>query len=219
MKNKKTLYHFVLDRSGSMSDCIEATVTGFNTQVATIKKLQEDFPEQEFEVSLTIFDNIIDHVQSHVSINEFELLNATRYSPRGATALLDAVGMSINQVRITNETKILNNEMSVVMVILTDGMENASREFTYHQIARTISELEATEKWTFTFLGADIDAIHTSKMLNIRSENVVSFDKVDMNYMMNNVSEGMRQYSCMKSIGINKSDFFDFIDNKDQRKK
>ena len=217
MKNKKTLYHFVLDRSGSMSNCTETTISGFNAQVETIQKLQEELPEQEFEVSLTIFDDVIDHVQSHVAINNFESLSSARYTPRGATALLDAIGMSINQIRISNETNILNNEMSIVMVILTDGMENASREFTYHQIAKTIAELEATEKWNFTFLGADIDAIHTSKMLNIRSENVVSFNKLDMNYMMDDISEGMRQYSQSKSEGVTKKDFLDFIKNKDRR--
>lgn len=219
MNNKKTLYHFVLDRSGSMSNCIESTVSGFNEQLDTIKQLQKEFPEQEFEVSLTIFDDTIDHVQSHVTVHQFEPINKSTYAPRGTTALLDAIGMSINQIRITNESKILNNEMSIVMVILTDGMENASREFTYHQIAKTIAELEATEQWNFTFLGADIDAIHTSKMLNIRSENVVSFNKSDMNYMMNNVSEAMRQYSYSKSQGVTKKDFLDFIENKDQRNK
>ena len=218
MKNKKTLYHFVLDRSGSMSNCTETTINGFNAQVETIKKLQEEFPEQEFEVSLTIFDDVIDHVQSHVAINNFESLSRSRYNPRGATALLDAIGMSINQIRMSNETKILNNEMSIVMVILTDGMENASREFTFHQIAKMIKELEATDKWTFTFLGADIDAMHTSKMLNIRSENVMSFNKGDMNQMMDEVSEGMRRYSYSKSNGVTKKDFLDFIQDKDRRK-
>jgi len=69
MKNKKTLYHFVLDKSGSMGNCRETTVNGFNAQLETIKELQKElqkeFPEQEFEVSLTIFDEHIDHVQSH----------------------------------------------------------------------------------------------------------------------------------------------------------
>ena len=218
MKNKKTLYHFVLDKSGSMENCRETTVNGFNSQLETIKDLQKEFPEQEFEVSLTIFDEQIDHVQSHVGISNFEYLRLSRYMPRGRTALLDAIGMSINQIRMTNETKILNNEMSIVMVILTDGMENASREFTYHQIASSIKALEETEKWTFTFLGADIDAIHTSKMLNIRTENVVSFDKSDMKNMMNEVSEGMRHYSHSKSEGKTKKDFLDFIANKDRRK-
>jgi uncharacterized protein YegL len=218
MKNKKTLYHFVLDKSGSMSNCRETTVNGFNSQLDTIKELQQEFLKQEFEVSLTIFDNQVDHVESHVQINKFDKLNLSRYNPNGGTALLDAIGMSINQIRVTNETKILNNEMSIVVVILTDGMENASREFTYHQIANTIEELEATEKWNFTFLGADIDAIHTSKMLNIRTENVISFSKSDMSNMMNDVSEGMRQYSQSKSFGNIKKDFLDFIEDKDRRK-
>lgn len=217
MTNKKTLYHFVLDKSGSMGNCRETTVNGFNSQLETIKELQKEFPEQKFEVSLTIFNEHIDNVQSHVGVNSFDYLSLSRYEPNGGTALLDAIGMSINQIRMTNETKIINNEMSIVMVILTDGMENASREFTYHQIANLIKTLEATEKWNFTFLGADIDAIHTSKMLNIREENVISFNKRDMGNMMKDVSEGMRQYSNSKSVGKTKRDFLDFIKNKDRR--
>ena len=218
MKNKKTLYHFILDNSGSMYNCRETTVNGFNSQLTTIKELQLEFTDQEFEVSLTIFNNYVEHVKSHVCINNFEKFKLSEYNPSGGTALLDAIGMSINQIRMTNETKIINDEMSIVVVILTDGMENASREFTFHQIARTIKDLEATEKWSFTFLGADIDAIHTSKMLNIRSENVVSFSKSYMPEMMNDVSEAMRLYSNSKSMGRIKSDFLDFIKNKDKRK-
>lgn len=218
MKNKKTLYHFVLDKSGSMSNCVESTINGFNTQLDTIKSLQKEFPEQEFKASLTIFDNHVEAVFSQVGVEEFTTLNYKNYYPNGSTALLDAIGISINEIRIKNESKIISDEMSVVMVILTDGMENASRQFTYHQIAATIKSLEATEKWTFTFLGADIDAMHTSKMLNIREENVISFDKGDMNSMMNDVSEGMRHYSHSKHQGNTKRDFLDFIPNKDRRK-
>lgn len=217
MKNKKTLYHFVLDKSGSMSNCRETTIAGFNNQLETIQQLQKEFTEQNFEVSLTIFDDTIENVFTHSDINIFEKLTPAMYQPRGCTALLDAIGMSINQIRMTNETKILNDEMSVVMVILTDGMENASREFTFHNIARTIKALEETEKWTFTFLGADIDAIHTSKMLNIREENVVSFNKSDMANMMNDISDGMRHYSQSKSEGKTKKNFLDFIKKKDRR--
>lgn len=218
MKNKKTLYHFVLDKSGSMSNCRETTIAGFNAQLETIQQLQQEFPDQEFQVSLTIFDNSVENILSQIGIALFKPLTHSLYHPNGGTALLDAIGMSINEIRISNESLILNDEMSVVMVILTDGMENASREFTYHQIARTIQSLEETDKWTFTFLGADIDAIHTSKMLNIRTENVVSFNKGDMSNMMNEVSEGMRHYSHSKSEGNTKKDFLDFIKNKDRRK-
>jgi hypothetical protein len=217
MKNTKTLYHFVLDKSGSMGNCRKTTITGFNNQLETIKKLQKEFPNQIFEVSLTIFDDHVEHLFSQVRLNAFENLTTSMYQPAGCTALLDAIGMAVNQIRIINEFQILNDEMSVVMVILTDGMENASREFTFHTIARTIKDLEETEKWSFTFLGADIDAIHTSKMLNIRAENVVSFNKGDMNEMMNEISNGMREYSVSKSKGKTKKDFLDFIIKKDRR--
>ncbi len=217
MKNKKTLYHFVLDKSGSMSNCRETTIMGFNSQLETIKQLQKEYPEQEFEVSLTIFDDTVENVFTQATLQSFEKLTHKMYQPNGCTALLDAIGMSIKQIRMTNETKILNDEMSVVMVILTDGMENASREITYHNIARTIKALEETEKWTFTFLGADIDAIHTSKMLNIREENVVSFNKSEMVNMMNDISDGIRHYSISKSKGKTKKDFLDFIEKKERR--
>lgn len=217
MKNKKTLYHFVLDKSGSMSNCRETTILGFNTQLKTIQELQNEFPEQQFEVSLTLFDNTIENLFTQQQLNTFEKLTPEMYQPTGCTALLDAIGMSINEIKMSNESKILNDEMSVVMVILTDGIENASREFTYHTIARTIKALEETEKWSFTFLGADIDAIHTLKMLNIREENVVSFNKSDMVEMMNEISDGMRHYSYSKSEGKIKKSFLDFIIKKDRR--
>lgn len=217
MKNNKTLYHFVLDKSGSMGSCRETTIKGFNSQLETIKQLQKEFPEQEFNVSLTIFDDNVETVFNQTALKSFEKLTPKMYTPSGCTALLDAIGMSINQIRIANESAILNDEMSVVMVILTDGLENASREFNYHQIAGMIKTLEQTEKWTFTFLGADIDAVHTSKMLNIREENVVSFNKGDMGEMMNEISFGMRQYSQSKFEGKTKRNFLDFIVKKDRR--
>lgn len=217
MKNKKTLYQFVLDKSSSMTDCRESTIQGFNSQLDTIKQLQKDFPDQEFNVSLTVFNDHVESVYNQIALNSFERLTSKSYKPNGCTALLDAIGMSINQIRMTNESKILNDEMSVVVVILTDGMENASRQFNYHQIADMIKTLEQTEKWTFTFLGADIDAIHTSKMLNIRQENVISFNKKDMRQMMMDINQGMHHYSHSKSMGQTKKDFLDFIDKKDRR--
>ena len=217
MKNTKTLYHFVLDKSGSMNSCREMTINGFNSQLETIKQLQREFPNQEFNVSLTIFDDNVETIFNQTQLNSFEKLTPKMYVPKGCTALLDAIGLSINKIRITNESAILNNKMSVVMVILTDGLENASREFNYHQIAGMIKTLEQTEKWTFTFLGADIDALHTSKMLNIREENVVSFNKGDMGEMMNEISFGMRQYSQSKFEGKTKKDFLDFMVKNDRR--
>ncbi|RAR75760.1 vWA domain-containing protein [Flavobacterium aciduliphilum] len=216
MKNKKTLYHFVLDSSGSMNDCVEATIKGFNNQLETIKSLQKELPKQEFRISLTLFNNHINHVLSNVSVSNFEPLSRSKYVPCGSTSLLDAIGQSINQIRINCETEIVSNKMNVVMIILTDGMENSSCEFNFNQIAKTITELETSGNWVFTFLGADIDAFQMSEMLNIRSENVVSFDKKNMDAMMGDISKGICYYSY--SNDRFKKNFFDFIEEDEDQK-
>ena len=107
--------------------------------------------------------------------------------------------------------------MSVVLIIITDGHENASRMYTYHDVAQLIKELDETEKWTFSFLGADFDAIHTSHMLNIRQENVMNFSKSGYASFMGDVSDSIRTYAEEKSKGNQKRDIFDIFRNKDRR--
>ena len=105
------------------------------------------------------------------------------------------------------------------MVILTDGEENSSRMYTYKDIAEMISTLDATGKWNFSFLGADLDAIRTSEQLNIRRENVISFDKRQYGHMMDDVTTSMRSYEEAKRSGFMKNDLFDIFSEKDRRKK
>jgi hypothetical protein len=218
MSNKKTIYHFILDSSGSMENCRAETITSFNSQLETIQKLQKEFPDQTFHVSLTTFSDLVEHQIREATVNDFRILSMANYRPGGSTALLDAIGESINLIRMNNESDILKNRTSVVVLILTDGQENASQAFTYHQITNTIAELEASEKWSFSFLGADIDALHTSKMLNIKCENVISFSKGDMNSVFKDVNKGLESYAKCKSEGTLKNGIFDSILNKDRRR-
>ena len=145
-------------------------------------------------------------------------MDARSYHPNGSTALLDAIGKSIYQIKSDFGPQISNDEATVVMVIITDGEENASRFYTYHDIARMIQELDETDKWTFSFLGADLDAVHTSQMLNIRRENVMSFSKSDYRFMMEDVSKSINSYAEAKSQGKSKRDIFDIFTKKDRRK-
>jgi uncharacterized protein YegL len=216
MKNNTTLYNFILDRSGSMSGMEQMAVEGFNNHLSTIKNLKKEFPKQQFLCSLTTFNDEINTIVSIKSIDEIKQIEVGQYRPEGMTALLDAIGKNIHDVNEKFQKQIDANEMSVVFVIITDGYENASRFFSYHDIAKKIADLEKTEKWTFTFLGADFDAVQTSQMLNIKRENSINFKKSNYKEMMTQVDEQMYSYSYNKECGVVQSCFFD--DNKKNKK-
>ena len=217
MKNKKTIYHFIIDKSGSMTGMEEQAVQGFNTQLATLQELKRTYPEQEFRVSLTFFNERVRNIITNGQVEQLFPMNPNTFNPGGSTALLDAIGSSIYQIKSDFGVELLNDEATVVMVIITDGAENASRLYTYHELARMIKELDETGKWTFSFLGADLDAIHTSQMLNIRRENVISFSKRNYAEMMHDVSFSIQSYAQSKSEGNLKNDIFDIFDKKDLR--
>ena len=217
MKNKTTLYHFIVDQSGSMAGMEQQTIEGFNTQLEKIQELEKQMPEQKFLCSLTFFNSTVHDLLRNEPVKEIELLNNNNYRPEGMTALLDAVGGSIDEIEKQFSEALQNDEMSVVMVIITDGYENASRYFTYHMVANKISKLDETGKWTFSYLGADFDAIHTSKMMNIRKENAMNFSKKNFSYMMDDLSDSIDVYAREKSKGNLKRDILDIFKNKDRR--
>ena len=209
MKNKTTLYSFIIDRSGSMSGMEQMAVNGFNDHLKTIRNLKSEFPEQEFLCSLTTFNHEVNSVVACQSIDKISPIELGQYTPDGTTALLDAIGGNIHEVKEKYQSIIDKNEMTVVYVIITDGHENASRFFSYHDISRKISELEETNKWTFTFLGADFDAFQTSKMLNIKQENVMNFQKSSYNVMSDKINNQMHNYSVKKEKGVFTAKFFE----------
>jgi hypothetical protein len=217
MKNKKTIYHFVVDQSGSMSGSEGPTIEGFNSQIKTLQQLKTEFPENEYIVSVTFFeDEVMDLIQ-FASIDQINMLTRDSYKPGGLTALLDGIGKSIDAIRYRFDQEIQNDEASVVMVILTDGGENASKYYTRYLLGERIKELDATGKWTFSFLGAGLDAVQASQNLNIRRENIMSYDKKDMHFMMNDMSESIRTFERAKSSGNLKSYLFDIYEDKDRR--
>jgi len=217
MKNNKTIYHFVVDQSGSMSGSEGATIEGFNSQLNTLKNLKKANPEQEFVVSVTYFEDEVMDIIKFAPIEQVESLSRENYKPGGLTALLDAVGGSIYRIQQTFSQEIKEDKATVVMVILTDGGENASKYYTHNLVAERIKELDATGKWTFSFLGADLDATNSSDRLNIRRENVVSFSKSNYSSMMKQVSESIGKYTSRKSKGQIINNLFDDISEKDQR--
>lgn len=219
MKNKTTLYHFIVDQSGSMAGLEEQTIAGFNSQLKTIQDLKMELPDQSFLCSLTFFNGIVQDRILFQEVNALQPLSRDNYFPSSNTALLDAIGKSIYSIKHKFANELLEDKISIVLVIITDGHENASRLYTYHDIAHMIKALDETGKWTFSFLGADFDAIHTSHMLNIRKENVINFSKSSYSGMMEDVSLSIRSYAEEKTKGNLKRDIFDIFSNKDKTKK
>ena len=217
MKNKKTIYHFVVDQSGSMSGSEGPTIEGFNSQLKTLQQLKKEHPDNEYIVSVTYFEDEVMDIMKFAPIEQIQLLSRENYRPGGLTALLDGIGKSIESIRKKYDYEIKENLASVVMVILTDGGENASKFYTRNLVAEMIKELDATGKWTFSFLGADLDAVQASDNLNIRRENIISFSKSNYDGMMRKMSKSIMNYEAMKSEGNLKSDLFDDIEDKDQR--
>jgi len=212
MKKQRTIYQLVVDRSGSMSDCIENTVTGFNEQVNRIRQIEEKFPNQQIVMGLTSFNQEIEHHLKFVPTQSMPTLTVSMYKPQGTTALLDAIGLT---VKLLEPEVGLHGEMDTtcVVVILTDGHENESKYFTLHSIRERIAQLEATEKWTFSFIGATLDAVDVAEKLNISRSNSFSFDKKAMKQeVWDKLGDSMDSYMAKKMSG--KGNLKDFIEKK-----
>jgi hypothetical protein len=205
--NTKTYYQFILDNSSSMSACWQKTLSAYNEHLDQIKDIVKKYPEQEVVVSLCTFNNTVLHPRVDQPIDQFNYLRSSDIDPDGMTALLDAIGTSVDRIKEAHGSEIDANKASVVCIILTDGEENASRYYDFPTIARYIDDLEATERWSFTFIGADIDAWRVGRMLNIKMNKSVSIAKRNMKASMNRLSDAMDMYMSMKSSGGK----FDFL--------
>ena len=164
--------HFLLDRSGSMDVCLRDTINGFNAFV------NEQAPKST--LSLYMFDNEFQIVYENRKIKDVKKLTARTFRPRGGTALLDAIGKTIEQVDKNNLQSWADiDEVGNVIVILTDGYENSSTEYTKGQINDLISGKRA-QGWKFVFLGANQDSIRSAQDIGIDGGSAIDFNSASV---------------------------------------
>jgi hypothetical protein len=209
MKNKKTYYQIILDRSGSMSSCIEETVSGVNTQIRQIRELAAEFPEQELMTSFNLFNHHLSTIWDRLGATGIKEINYPDFRPDGTTALLDAIGLTIRHLQDTIGEEVARDEASVVVVIFTDGYENASKQFNLKQVSSLIKELELTGRWSFSYIGATFDAIEIAITLNIKHSNSRHFDVKDSAREHGRVSGSFHSYMTEKREGRIKQDFLE----------
>ena len=164
MNQNLTEMIFILDRSGSMESLAEETIGGFNS---LIKKQKAEHGEAR--VTTVLFDDEYEVLHDHVPIQQVGRLTGKEYYASGCTALLDAVGFTIDQTgsRLA-ETAEESRPGRVIMVITTDGYENASRHYSKSQLREMIRRQTDVYKWEFLLLGANMDAVSEADSLGIR---------------------------------------------------
>jgi len=190
----------VLDRSGSMQSVCSDTIGGFNAFVAE----QKANALGEVKLSLYQFDDKYDVVYEGKDIKDVPPLTDKTFVPRGMTALLDATGKTINNLgsRLASMPEIERPSL-VVFVILTDGQENASKEFKLDQVKEMIKHQTNRYSWQFVFLGADQNAFQ-AEQLGISSNNTYTYKSVDTTTTYTNLS---RSISFVSDIMANQGAF------------
>ncbi|MEH6907800.1 vWA domain-containing protein [Neobacillus drentensis] len=171
MKRNLTELVFILDKSGSMAGLEADTIGGYN---AMLKKQQK--AEGEAVVTTALFDHDYELLHDRINIRGISPITEKDYEVGGTTALLDAIGFTIQKIiNVQKRTSEEERAEKVLFVITTDGMENASREFTTDKIKKLVQHQKDTYGWEFLFLGANIDAIATAARFGIGEDFAVEY--------------------------------------------
>ena len=184
MKQDLTELVFILDKSGSMSGLEEETIHGFNDMLTKQKAT-----ESKCRLTTVLFNHQYDLRHDRIDIQAVNKLDQKDYQVGGYTALMDAIGTTINKIKqVQANTNEPYRADKVIFVIITDGYENASREFSSNQIKAMIETQKKNDNWEFIFLGANIDAVETAKNYGINADRAANYvpsaEGTQMNFNM-----------------------------------
>ncbi len=190
----KTELIFILDRSGSMAGLESDTIGGFNATINDQKTI-----DGETRVTTILFDNFFEVLHDRINLQDISALTNKDYFVRGSTALYDAVALGINKItNVQKQTKAEGRANKVIMVITTDGYENASRDTNAAMLHKMIDDCKKNG-WEFLFLGADIDAQAAAREIGIDSSRASNYVKdkqgvklqfSSLNYAIRNMRSG-----------------------------
>lgn len=195
MKEDYTHIAIVLDRSGSMSTMWSDVEGGFNSLV-------EDQKKEKGKATLTLaaFDNVYEVIYD---FEDLENVDGVKVHPRNMTALLDAMGTTLNSTKETID-KLDEKPEKVLFVFMTDGLENSSREFSKERVFEMIEELKGEEiDYDFTFIGANQDAISAGGGYGIRKDASMTYaaSGAGATYALDSLSKGITRFRSAKKVG------------------
>lgn len=164
MKKKRTELVFILDKSGSMSGLETDSIGGYNSMLAQQRALTHDCL-----ITTVLFDNECLLLHDRLKLTKVKDMTHKDYLVGGSTALLDAIGQTIQHMSQVKDAR------NVLFVIITDGQENASRQFTVQTVKRLLEQQKEAKGWEFIFLGANIDAVETASRIGISPDHAADF--------------------------------------------
>jgi hypothetical protein len=173
MEKKHQVHNLIiLDESGSMESIKTTIIQGFNELVQTIQGIEKQFPEQEHFISFLSFNGLGQKILHFIDpASKLKQIDDKSYKPNASTPLYDAMGFSINKLKQSLQGQ---TDYDVLVTILTDGEENASKEFSGNDIKKHVEELKQN-RWTFTYIGTDHDVEKIASSLSIN--NTLVFEK------------------------------------------
>lgn len=196
--NKKTYVAIIVDRSGSMGSIRRQAWEGLNQQIRTIKENAEKGGDTK--VTIVQFDNEYEVLRNNVIADEIHEVDESEYQPRGSTALLDAIGKTVTLLEAQEQTE----DTGFLVITISDGEENASTLWDSRKLKSKIKELEATDKWTFSYMLANIDMREMSANLGIFHGNSYGFVSTNVGTAQgySTLTNSMDSYMTSRSAGV-----------------
>lgn len=206
-KTNNTYVGIVLDESGSMGFGKDITISHFNEQLQTIQKGAESL-KGDTKVTFFSFNDSVRALFEGVNAKKVKPIDSKQYNPSGCTALFDAINETIDSIKRQQGAK--DKDSAVLLIILTDGMENASK-ISGDVVGSRIKELEATGKWTFTLMGPNSDVKNIAQILKMNTGNISGFNANSLDGRMMasaQMSDATHSYFELRSQGISQSKSF-----------
>ncbi|MCO6461008.1 MAG: hypothetical protein J5I59_06365 [Saprospiraceae bacterium] len=208
MEKKHQVHNLIiLDESGSMESIKSTIIQGFNELVQTIQGIEKQFPEQEHFITFVSFNSLgqklIHFIDPARKLNQ---IDEKIYKPNASTPLFDAMGFSINKLKQSLQGQ---TDYNVLVTILTDGEENASKEFSGNDIKKLVEELKQN-RWTFTYIGTDHDVEKIAISLSINNTMIFAKNESGIKDMIMKEQSARVKYSQkIRSKEDTTSNYFD----------
>jgi hypothetical protein len=206
-KKKTTYYHLVLDRSGSMDSCWQEARQVIDSQLRDLKRIQEENTNSSLIFSYCGFNQVLRFGDSLMPVDQASI-NWELIYPDGMTSLNDAIGESIHYLNQKAGAALSDADADVVMLILTDGLENSSKQYSPTAIKTLMETCEQSGKWNFLFLGAGLEVTEVTNAYARGDRNAMSFSKDNFAASFKEVNKELEDYMKQKELNIKKSKFF-----------